>query len=169
MTKKEIILVDKEDNKISIGEKLKVHKLGRLHRAFSIFIFNSQGEVLLQKRAKSKYHSPLLWTNTCCSHPRPNKDIVKEAKLRLKKEMGIKTELKEIFTFIYRAKIKDLIEYEFDHVFVGKYNGNPKPNKREVSDWRWVNFKDLKKDLKRNSKNYTYWFKKILDRVIKLR
>ena len=161
-----IILVDKKDNKLGAGEKLKVHREGKLHRAFSIFIFNSQGEILLQKRAKTKYHSAGLWSNACCSHPKVNKNIKDEAEKRLKEEMGIKCSLKEIFSFVYRANLGNLIEHEFDHVFVGEFNGNPKPNKKEAEDWKWINPKELKKDFKKNPENYTYWFKIILNDVL---
>lgn len=164
--KNEIVLVDKKDNQIGVGEKLKAHQQGRLHRAFSIFIFNSKGKMLLQKRAKSKYHSGGLWTNTCCSHPRPNKNLKSEAKRRLKEEMGFICDLKEIFSFIYRAKLGNFIEYEFDHVFVGKFDGKPKINQEEAEDWKWINKKELKQDLKENPKKYTHWFKLILDKVL---
>lgn len=166
MTEKEIILVDEKDNEVGTGEKMQVHQAGLLHRCFSIFIFNSKGELLLQKRAKSKYHSGGLWSNTCCSHPRPNQNLKEEAKRRLKEEMGIDCDLKEIFSFIYKAKLGNLIEYEFDHVFFGKFDGNPKPNKREVEDWKWINPKELKKDIKENPQKYTFWFKKILNKVL---
>ncbi len=167
MTKREIILVDEEDNKIGTGEKMKVHQQGKLHRSFSIFIFNSQGELLLQKRASTKYHSAGLWSNTCCSHPRPNKNLIQEVKRRLKEEMGIDCALKEIFSFVYRTDFGNLIEYEFDHVFVGKFDGSPKINKREAEDWQWINPRDLKKDIKQHPENYAYWFKKILREVLK--
>lgn len=165
MAKKEVILVDEKDNEIRREEKIKAHREGRLHRAFSIFIFNSREELLLQKRAKSKYHSAGLWSNTCCSHPEPNCNLAKEAKRRLREEMGIKCGLKEIFSFVYKAKFGDLIEYEFDHVFLGKFDGSPKPDKKEIGGWEWKNREELKKDIKENPKKYTAWFKMILDRV----
>lgn len=163
-----IILVDKKDNEIGVGEKLKVHKEGKLHRAFSIFIFNSKGEVLLQKRAKTKYHSPGLWTNTCCSHPGPNKNLEEEAKRRLKEEMGINCQLKEIFSFIYKVNLGSLIEHEFNHVFIGKFNGKPTVNAKEADDWEWINTKELKKDVRKNPEKYAYWFRLILGRVLKI-
>jgi len=165
MTK--VILVDAKDNKIGVEEKLKVHIEGQLHRAFSIFVFNSKKEMLLQKRAKIKYHSPGLWSNTCCSHPRPNKNILDEAKRKLKEEMGVSCDLKEIFSFVYKANFGDLTEYEYDHVFLGKFDGDPRLNKKEAEDWKWINFKELKKDVKENPEKYTYWFKLILDKVLK--
>ncbi len=157
-----VALVDKKDREIGKEEKIKAHKEGKLHRAFSIFIFNKKGELLLQKRQNGKYHSPGLWSNTCCSHPRPGKDIKEEAERRLKEEMGIKANLKEVFSFIYKAKVGDLIEYEFDHVFFGKFDGKPKPNKKEVKDWKWQNLKDLKEDIKKNPQKYTPWLRIIL-------
>jgi isopentenyl-diphosphate delta-isomerase len=164
MTK--VILVDKKDNQIGVEEKRKAHLKGKLHRAFSIFIFNKKGEILLQKRAKSKYHSAGLWSNTCCSHPGENQNLKEEAKRRLKEEMGIECDLKEIFSFIYKAKVGNLIEHEFDHVFLRKFNGNPRPNKYEVEDWKWINPLKLKKDIKENPERYTYWFKLILEKVL---
>lgn len=157
-----VITVNKKDKEIGKEEKIKAHQEGKLHRAFSIFIFNEKGELLLQKRAESKYHSGGLWSNACCSHPRPGFDLKKEAKKRLKEEVGIKTTLKEVFSFIYKAKVGDLIEHEFDHVFVGKFNGDPKPNGKEVEEWRWINKRELKKDLKENPEKYTPWLKIIL-------
>jgi isopentenyl-diphosphate delta-isomerase len=158
-------LVDKNDKEIGQGEKLRIHREGKLHRAFSIFIFNSKKELLLQKRAKTKYHSPGLWSNTCCSHPRPGKNLLLETKKRLKEEMGIECPLKEIFSFIYRVNLGEMTEYEFDHIFVGRFNGNPKINKKEAEDWKWVNLLDLKKDIKQNPEKYTFWFKIIFDKI----
>lgn len=158
-----IILVNKKDEQIGLGEKLKVHRQGKLHRSFSILIFNSKGELLLQQRAKSKYHSPGLWSNTCCSHPRPNEELKTSVKRRLKEEMGIESDLKEFSSFIYKAKIGNLIENEFDHVFVGRFDGKPKPNKKEVKDFRWMNPKELKRDVKEHPRKYTFWFKRILE------
>ena len=155
----EVILVDEQDNEIGKEEKIKAHREAKLHRAFSVLVFNEVGEWLLQKRAKSKYHSPGLWANTCCSHPRLGKDLMAEAKKRLKEEMGFDCPLKEIFTFVYKAKLGDLTEYEFDHVFLGKFSGKPQPNKEEADDWKWISLQDLKKDIKRNPDNYTPWFK----------
>ena len=165
--KEEIILVDKNDREIGKGEKLKVHQEGKLHRAFSIFIFNSKGDLLIQKRADTKYHSPGLWTNTCCSHPRVGEPLDKATKRRLKEEMGIEAELKEIFSFLYKVRLDDLVENEFDHVFIGEFEGEPKINKEEASQWKWINPEELKKDIKKNPEKYTYWFRKALNKVIK--
>jgi isopentenyl-diphosphate delta-isomerase len=164
----DVILVDKSDKQTGTEEKLKAHKEGKLHRAFSVFIFNSKKEFLLQKRADGKYHSPGLWTNTCCSHPQSGKDIKKEAETRLKEEMGIECRLKEVFSFVYKVKFDNgLYEHEYDHVFFGKYEGKVKPNKEEVSDFKWLSLAELKKDIKQNPKKYTYWLKECIDRVIK--
>lgn len=162
MKKEKIILVNKKDKPLGTEEKLKAHLDGKLHRAFSILIFNSQGKMLIQQRAKSKYHSPNLWANTCCSHPRPKETLLEAVKRRLKEEVGIECDLKEIFSFIYKAKIGNLIENEFDHVFVGKFDGDPTPNKEEIQNLKWINLKNLKRDIKENEEKYTFWFKKIL-------
>lgn len=161
-----IILVDEKDKEIGVGEKLKVHQDGKLHRAFSIFIFNSKGELLLQKRSKSKYHSPSLWSNTCCSHPHPNQDIKKEAKRRLIEEMGIDCDLKEVFSFIYKSNLGNMIEHEFDHVFIGRFDRDPKPNKEEVVDWKWVNINKLKEEIDKKPEKYTPWLRIILKKYL---
>lgn len=159
-----VILVNKKDEPIGWGEKLKVHLQGKLHRAFSIFLFNKKGELLIQKRANSKYHSGGLWANTCCSHPRPNEETKEAAKRRLKEEMGINvSDLKEVFSFIYKANLGRLKEYEFDHVFIGRFNGQPKINKKEVEDFKWISLKELKKDIKKHPQRYTVWLKKALN------
>lgn len=164
MPERKVILVDEKDNPVGTGEKLKTHQEGKLHRAFSIFVFNSKGELLLQKRAKGKYHSGGLWTNTCCSHPAPKQNIIAEARKRLQEEMGFTCDLKEISSFVYKANLGNLIEYEFDHVFVGKFDGSPKPDKEEAEGWKWMGLKELRQDIKENAQNYTYWFKMILER-----
>lgn len=164
-----IILVDKNDRKIGVAEKLRVHQEGKLHRAFSIFIFNSKGEMLIQKRAKNKYHSGGLWTNACCSHPGPGKNLKQEAEKRLKEEMGINAKLDEVFSFTYKANFGDLTEYEIDRVFFGNFDASPKINKEEAEGWKWLKPDDLKKDVKTNPEKYSFWFKKILDKVIELK
>lgn len=166
MPKEKVILVNERDEKIGFEEKIKAHLKGKLHRAFSIFIFNKKGELLIQKRAQSKYHSGGLWSNTCCSHPRPNENLIAAAKRRLKEEMGIETELKEVFSLTYKSKVGSLIENEFDHVFIGNFNGKPLPNEKEVEDWKWIEIKSLKNDLEENPKNYTFWFKIILQKLL---
>jgi len=165
--KDEIILVDEKDNQVGTGEKMVVHKEGKLHRAFSVFIFNSKKELMLQQRATSKYHSPGLWTNTCCSHPKPGEKIIDAAKRRLKEEMGFNCDLKEAFSFIYKAKFDNgLSEHEFDHVFIGKFDGNPKPDKKEAESWKWITLAELRKDMKKNPEKYTYWLKVSIDKLV---
>ena len=155
-----IILVDKKDRAIGTGEKMQVHKAGKLHRAFSIFVFNSRGELLLQKRASGKYHSGGLWTNTCCSHPRAGEKLEQAVHRRLKQEMGFDCPLKEAFSFIYKVRFEDgIYEHEFDHVFVGRHEGTPAPNPEEVEGWKRVSMKELKKDIRKNPGNYTYWLR----------
>ena len=158
-----VILVDKTGKEIGTEEKMQVHRDGRLHRAFSVFIFNSSGELLLQKRAKTKYHSGGLWTNTCCSHPRPGEDTDQAARRRMFEEMGFQCELKELFSFIYHVKLNDgLFEHELDHVFVGSFDGTPSPDPDEVDDWKYIDIDSLQQDIQENPENYTYWFKLIL-------
>jgi len=165
-----ILLVDENDNIIGKGEKIKTHREGKLHRAFSIFVFNSKGELLLQKRGKSKYHSGGLWTNTCCSHQRDGEALEEAVHRRLKEEMGFDCELKEMFTFTYRIKFdNNLFENECDHVFIGNFDGEPTPNPEEVDEWKWVGLEELKNDMQKNPDNYTYWLKESIDRVISAR
>lgn len=155
-----VILVDRKDRPVGEEEKLKAHQEKKFHRCFSIFIFNSKGEWLLQKRALTKYHSGGLWSNTCCGHPQPGETNLWAAKKRLKEEMGFVCPIREVFTFTYKVNLgSGLWENEFDHVFMGYFNGRPKPNPEEVSDWRWVGQEDLVSDLKRNCQNYAYWFR----------
>lgn len=160
----EVILVDEKDKEIGKEEKIKAHEEGKLHRCFSTLIFNSRGDLLIQKRAKSKYHSGGLWANTCCSHPL-GKDIEKEAQKRLEEEMGFSCELKEVFSLIYNLKVGRLYEHEFNHVLTGVFNGDPKPNPEEAEDWKWVNSKDLMKDIKLHPVKYASWFKLIARRL----
>ena len=162
-----VILVNKKNEPIGVEGKMKAHYDGKLHRAFSVVLFNKKGETLLQKRAESKYHSPGLWTNTCCSHPRPKERVGVAAKRRLKEEMGISCPLEEVFSFIYKVKLGRLFEHEFDHVFFGMFDGKPKPNKKEVSDWQWIKLNDLKNDIAKNPKKYTPWFKTIIKKIAK--
>lgn len=160
-----IILVDREDKQIGTGEKMSVHRAGQLHRAFSVFVFNSKGETLLQQRALDKYHSAGLWTNTCCSHPRVGEETLVGAKRRLKEEMGIECELTEIDSFVYKTKFEGLFEHEFDHIFVGRFEGNPIINKTEAKSFLWVSMAELKKDVAQNPHKYTSWFKIALGRT----
>lgn len=160
--KEYIILVDEQDNKIGIEEKLKVHQKGLLHRAFSIFVFNSKGDILIQKRADLKYHSAGLWSNTCDGHPKQKEKLSKATHRRLKEEMGFDCKLKKLYSFHYQAVLNnDLIENEIDYIFVGKYDGKISINKNEVSDYKWISLQKLKKDIFNNPNKYTIWFKKI--------
>ena len=155
-----VILVDERDNEIGLKEKLKAHQEGTLHRAFSIFIFNSKNEVLMQKRAKTKYHSAGLWTNTCCSHPRKGESLEIAVQRRLKEEMGFNTKLTKIFDFIYKAPVgSGLIEHEFDHVFIGRFEQGITPNPDEVESYRWMSLDELLIDLESNPQYYTEWLK----------
>lgn len=161
-----ILLVDRNDNESGYGEKLQVHKDGLLHRAFSIFIFNHKGEMLIQKRYSGKYHSPGLWSNTCCSHQKTGETLEQAAHSRLIHEMGFDTELHEVFSFIYRVEFDNgLIENEFDHVFFGHYDGPISPEPSEVEDHRWIPMDELKIEMERNPENFTYWFKDCINKV----
>lgn len=162
-----VILVDTKDNKIGREEKMAAHRKGKLHRAFSIFVFNDKNELMLQKRQSKKYHSGGLWTNTCCSHPRPGEDTMEAAHRRLKEEMGFDCDLKEIFYFTYKAKLDNLIEHEVDHVLFGHFNDDPKVNSEEAEDWKWIRLKDLAIDIKKNPQDYTAWFKIAMEEIEK--
>lgn len=164
--KENVVLVDRNNKPVGLMEKMEAHKKGLLHRAFSIFVFNSKGELLIQQRAISKYHSQGLWSNTCCSHPRENENVEAGAHRRLKEEMGFDCELKEVFSFVYKAKVDNgLIEHEFDHVFIGKYDGIPKANPVEVAKWKFVKVIELTKDIEDNAGIYTVWFKIAIKKV----
>jgi len=161
-----VILVDEKDREIGVEEKMRAHEKGLLHRAFSILILNPKCQMLLQKRASSKYHSGGLWTNACCSHPRPGEEINEAAHRRLKEEMGFDCELKEIDSFIYRASFKNgLTEHEYDHVFLGFYDGDVQINKEEADDYKWIDLKELREDIKKNPDAYTFWFKEIMKKM----
>ncbi len=156
----EVILVDEKDVQVGTMEKIEAHQKALLHRAFSVFIFNDKGEMLLQKRAAAKYHSPGLWTNACCSHPQPNEDLLASAKKRLKEEMGFETSLEKIFDFIYKVSFDNgLTEYEFDHVLMGRYEGSIIPDSSEVSDYCYKSLESIKESLITHPSAYTEWFK----------
>jgi isopentenyl-diphosphate delta-isomerase len=162
-----VVLVDEQDNPIGKMEKQQAHIEGLLHRAFSIFIFNSEKKLLLQKRASSKYHCGGLWTNSCCSHPRENENIQDAANRRLAEEMGMQCSLKPIFTFMYRAEFDNgLIEHEFDHVFFGESDQNPKINPEEVETYRYIAMENLQQEVKEFPQNFTPWFIIALERVL---
>jgi isopentenyl-diphosphate delta-isomerase len=166
-TNEQVILVDKFDNVLGSIEKLRAHELGLLHRAFSVFLFDEKGNMLLQKRALGKYHSPGLWTNTCCSHPRPGELTIDAAKRRLIEEMGIVTNIEPAFNFIYKASLdQNLTEHELDYVFVGTYNGIISPNSIEVCDYLYISIDDLNQKLNTNKEEFTVWFKIAYNRVM---
>jgi isopentenyl-diphosphate Delta-isomerase len=156
----EVILVNEQDEQTGTIEKMEAHRKALLHRAFSVFIFNGKGEMLLQQRAMGKYHSPGLWTNACCSHPRPGETVEGAAVRRLKEEMGIDTSIRKIFDFVYRTEFDNgLTEYEFDHVFTGTHNGSPTPDKQEVHDYCFRSVQDIEDDLKQRPEKYSSWFR----------
>lgn len=162
-----VILVDENDKQTGTEEKIKAHENGgRLHRAFSIFIFNSNGDLLLQQRALIKYHFGSLWSNTCCGHPRPGEETIDAAHRRLGEEFGFDTELKENSSLIYNADFTNgLTEREFDHSFVGIFDGQPSPNPEEIEDFKWISLEDLKEDIDKNPEKYTPWFKMFVSRI----
>ena len=161
-----VILVDENDCQIGVAGKMEAHHRGLLHRAVSVFVINSRGEWILQRRALDKYHSNGLWTNTCCTHPYPNETTSDAAKRRLIEEMGIKCNLVDLFTFIYKEKLdNELTEHELDHVFFGISDDTPEPNTVEVEEWKTVTFTDLREDIAKNPFGYTFWFREIYERV----
>ena len=156
----DVILVDEHDVQTGTMEKMEVHQKALLHRAFSIFIFNEKGEMLLHKRAEKKYHSGGLWTNACCSHPQPGEETLAAAQMRLQQEMGFNTELKKAFDFIYKVSFDNgLTEHEFDHVFIGTYDGDIVPNAAEVSDYCFKPVAEIKNLIQSHPQKYTEWFK----------
>lgn len=160
----EIVLVDSDGKATGSMEKLAAHREGRLHRAFSIFVFNSRGELLLQQRAQGKYHSGGLWSNSCCSHPAPGESLSQATHRRLLEELGCDCDLTEIFTFTYRANVgSGLIEHEFDHVLAGVYDGGCKPDLREVQAWRWLSLPALVSEIAACPQQYTAWLRQIVD------
>lgn len=164
MTEEKVILVNENDEPIGLMEKLEAHEKAVLHRAFSVFVLNDKNEVMLQQRAHHKYHSPLLWTNTCCSHQREGESNIQAGTRRLQEEMGFSTELKELFHFIYKAPFDNgLTEHELDHVMIGYYNNEPNINLDEVESWKWMSIEAIKDDIQTQSENYTVWFKIIFD------
>lgn len=164
MVEEKVILVDVNDNPIGLMNKLEAHEKALLHRAFSVFILNEKKELMLQQRAHHKYHSPLLWTNTCCSHQRENETNIQAGTRRLHEEMGFVTELKEMFHFIYKAPFDNgLTEHELDHVMIGYYNDVPVINDDEVESWKWMKIEDIKNDMITNPDIYTVWFKIIFE------
>ncbi|MCW2256423.1 isopentenyl-diphosphate delta-isomerase [Providencia alcalifaciens] len=161
-----IILVDENDTEIGTMPKLLAHQLGHLHRAFSVFIFNNKGELLIQQRAAHKYHSAGQWANSCCSHPRPNEGTLSAAKRRLMEELGFTTEISSAGHFIYHSKVSGgLIEHEYDHLFVGHYDQEVNPNPDEVAATRWITISQLLHEIENNPEQFTPWFKMILEQL----
>jgi len=161
-----VVLVDEKDTSIGEMEKMEAHEKAVLHRAFSVFVFNDKDELMLQQRALSKYHSPGLWTNTCCSHPRPGEEVLDAGHRRLMEEMGFNCAIEKIFDFIYKAKLdKGLTEHEFDHVLIGRYEDDPHINPDEVESWKWMKMDAIDKDMKAHPEKYTIWFRIAFDRV----
>lgn len=165
MKEENVILVNEKDEQIGLMPKLEAHEKAVLHRAFSVFILNSKNEIMLQQRAHQKYHSPLLWTNTCCSHQRDGESNLLAGTRRLYEEMGFETSLKELFHFIYKAPFDNgLTEHELDHVMIGYYEENPRINTEEVENWKWMPIEDVKNDMQVHPEIYTIWFKIIFDK-----
>ncbi|MBC7845768.1 MAG: isopentenyl-diphosphate Delta-isomerase [Flavobacterium sp.] len=164
MKEENVILVNPNDEQIGLMPKLEAHEKAVLHRAFSVFVLNDKNEIMLQQRAQHKYHSPLLWTNTCCSHQRDGETNLQAGNRRLFEEMGFGTELKELFHFIYKAPFDNgLTEHELDHVMIGYYNDEPKINPEEVENWKWMDIEAIQKDMLLHPETYTVWFKIIFD------
>lgn len=165
MKEEQVILVNQDNEQIGTMPKMEAHEKAVLHRAFSVFIVNDNGDIMLQQRAASKYHSPLLWTNTCCSHQRVGESNIEAGKRRLQEEMGFQAELKELFSFIYKAPFDNgLTEHEYDHVMLGNFNSEPNINPDEVEAWKWMSPEAVKEDISKNPNDYTAWFKIIFDK-----
>jgi isopentenyl-diphosphate Delta-isomerase len=165
MNEEQVILVNENDEKIGLMPKMEAHEKALLHRAFSVFIFNDKNELMLQQRAAGKYHSPLLWTNSCCSHQRDGESNIEAGKRRLQEEMGFVCELEEKTSFIYKAPFDNgLTEHELDHIMVGYYNENPTINKEEVENFKWMTLEAVKKDIEIHPELYTAWFKIIFEK-----
>ena len=160
----DVILVDQNDLEVGTCEKLAAHQQGLLHRAFSIFIFNKSGQLLLQQRALGKYHSGGLWSNTVCSHPLPGEDILDAGKRRLQEEMGFACALQKVGSFLYKADFENnLQEHEYDHVLMGVWDGSPEPDPEEISQWRWIDLEDLKTEFKNQPDKFSAWFASALE------
>jgi isopentenyl-diphosphate delta-isomerase len=165
MIEEQVILVNENNEQIGLMPKLEAHEKAILHRAFSVFIFNNDNELMLQQRALSKYHSPGLWTNTCCSHQRDGESNIQAGKRRLQEEMGFVTELEESISFIYKAPFDNgLTEHEFDHILIGKFLQDPIINTDEVKAWKWMPLQAVKRDIVQQPELYTAWFKIIFDK-----
>ena len=165
MEEEKVILVNSNDEPIGLMPKMEAHEKALLHRAFSVFVINSNNEMMLQQRALQKYHSPGLWTNTCCSHQRDGEENIEAGLRRLQEEMGFETPLEYLFNFIYKAPFDNgLTEHELDHVMLGRYEAEPSINPEEVASWKWMDIDLIHADLINNPANYTVWFVIIFDR-----
>ena len=165
MTEEQVILVDENDNQIGLMPKMEAHEKALLHRAFSVFVFNDNNQLMLQQRAANKYHSPLLWTNTCCSHQRDGESNLEAGVRRLEEEMGFVCDLEEKTSFIYKAPFDNgLTEHELDHVMVGYYNDDPKINREEVERFKYMTVEEVKEDMALKPEIYTEWFKIIFEK-----
>ncbi|MBT8317073.1 MAG: isopentenyl-diphosphate Delta-isomerase [Lutibacter sp.] len=165
MIEEQVILVNEKDEQIGLMPKMEAHEKAVLHRAFSVFVFNDKNELMLQQRAADKYHSPLLWTNSCCSHQRDGESNIEAGKRRLQEEMGFVCELEEVTSFIYKAPFDNgLTEHELDHIMIGYYNDDPIINKDEVESFNWMLIEDVKKDIADRPEVYTEWFKIIFEK-----
>lgn len=165
MEKEKVVLVNEKDEQIGLMEKIEAHEKALLHRAFSVFIFNEKNELMIQQRALSKYHTPGLWTNTCCSHQREGESNIEAGKRRLQEEMGFSTNLKEVMSFIYKAPFSNgLTEHEYDYIMIGNYEDDPNPNPDEVANWKWMSLEAIKSDIAMKPEDYTEWFKIIFDK-----
>lgn len=166
MQRDKVILVDQNDLEVGAIDKMEAHIKGMLHRAFSIFLFNSKKEMLIHQRAAGKYHGGGLWTNACCSHPQPGEELKSSAIERLYFEMGLHCDLQKAFSFIYHAPVENgLIEHEYDHVYIGFTDDNPILNPEEVQAYRWVSTQDLKKEIETEPEKFTFWFKKAVQMI----
>ena len=169
MERNKVVLVNEDDFALAEMDKMQAHRDGKLHRAFSVFIFNLKGEMLIHQRANHKYHGAGLWTNACCSHPQWTERVKESAKERLQFEMGMSCDLEHLFSFIYKATVENgLMEYEYDHVFVGYTNAEPVPNILEVQNYKWIAPEELLKQVAAQPQDFTYWFRVALEKVMDL-
>ena len=165
----QVVLVDERDRELGSFPKLQAHQEGRLHRALSVLVFNTSGELLMQRRAIGKYHSGGLWSNTCCTHPGPGEPVADAARRRLFEEMRLTCEVERVGEIVYRAEFESgLVEHEYDHLFIGRSDADPRPNADEVADWRWMSWNAVRLDLAANPAAYTRWLGLVLDEVGRL-
>lgn len=162
-SEEQVVLVDLDDQELGVAPKLRVHREGRLHRAVSVLVVDWRGRLLLQRRARGKYHSAGQWANTCCTHPRPHEAPADAAQRRLREEMGISCALEHVGTFVYRAPVgSGLVEHELDHLFVGRFDGVPRPDPAEVEEWRWEHLEEVERDLAARPDAYVVWLRPVL-------